>query len=83
MEQGERGETVKVHIGNFVEDFEAWSLKSLSTHLTHLRLHSIHGNRWVTIGKAIGVSGRAAQDKFRSMAKRQKKGDKSCSIRKA
>ena len=41
------------------------------------RLHGIHGNRWVTIGKAIGVSGRAAQDKYRSMAKRRKKGEKS------
>ena len=39
-----------------------------------IRLHSIHGNRWATIGKALGVSGRAAQDKYKSMTKRQKKG---------
>lgn len=40
-----------------------------------LRLHAVHGNRWTTIGKALGVSGRAAQDKFRSVTKREKKGE--------
>ena len=39
------------------------------------RLHTVHGNRWTTIGKALGMSGRAAQDKFRSMTKREKKGE--------
>ena len=39
------------------------------------RLHVVHGNRWATIGKKLGVSARAAQDKFRSLDKRKKKGE--------
>ena len=38
------------------------------------RLHSVHGNHWSKIGRLLGVSGRAAQDKYRSLTRNKNKG---------
>ncbi len=35
------------------------------------RLHGLHGNKWSVIGKELGVSGRAAQDKYRNLKQRE------------
>ncbi len=39
-----------------------------------LRNHHRHGNNWALIGRKIGVSARAARDKYRSIASRQRTG---------
>ena len=39
-----------------------------------LRLHKIHGNKWVEIGKHIGTTGRAVLDRFRKISNRKKVG---------
>ena len=38
------------------------------------RLHKIHGNKWATIGRHIGVSARAVRDHFKETNKRKKVG---------
>ena len=47
-------------------------------HVSHYREHDLHGNRWAAIGRAIGVSARAARDKYRDVANRARKGTASC-----
>ena len=40
------------------------------------RLHGLLGNRWCEVGRSLGVSGQAALDKYRSIHKQNKKGDR-------
>jgi len=40
-----------------------------------LRLHKLHGNRWCEVGRVLGVSGQAAQDKYRTLTPRCNKGE--------
>ena len=38
------------------------------------RLQSVYGNKWSVIGRALGVSGRAAQDKYRNLVHKENTG---------
>lgn len=42
------------------------------------RLYGLHGNKWTVIGRELGVSARAAQDKYRNISNRERVGKCVC-----
>ncbi|XP_064386270.1 cyclin-D-binding Myb-like transcription factor 1 [Halichondria panicea] len=63
--------TKVIHLFNVRNYVGRWSS---SQEKELMRLQGLHGNRWSIIGRELGVSGRAAQDKYRNLKHRERVG---------